>query len=477
VLDCDPVIDGNEGWWPGVTQSQSGRSQRRQRDRETAVGSGSEPVPELTTEAPSTRFGNGMFAALAYRDYRLLWSGNMVTQTGRWMQEVATGWLMLELTDSPAWLGLVGFTRGLPMLLLSLPAGVLADRVDRRRLLVGAQALAAILATILAILVATDLVRPWHVLVLSFLSGSTMSFIFPTRQALVSTLVPRERMANAVAVNSAGQNSARVFGPSLAGVMISAVGTAICFAFQAVGLIAAAVMSFRLRAPSRDPQTTGTKASAAANLLEGLRYIAATPRLKGLIGLAAIPTVLAMPFMQMIPVIARDELGTGSAGLGLLMTASGIGALTGSLTVAALSTRMRSFGNLQIITAALFGVMVTLFAFSPWLPLSLVLVAMASGVSAVYMSLNNTILQMSVSDEFRGRVLSVYLMTWGLMPFGTLPMGALADAYGAPIAVATGGIASTVLVFVIAVKLPAIRRMSQTVDDPVQPSVRAGGAR
>ncbi len=443
----------------------------------TGIGAGSTPAPALTADAPSTRFGQGMFAALAYRDYRLLWSGNMVTQTGRWMQEVATGWLMLELTDSPAWLGLVGFTRGLPMLLLSLPAGVLADRVDRRKLLVTSQVLAAVLATILAFLVATGLVRPWHVLVLSFLSGSTMSFIFPTRQALVSTLVPRERMANAVAVNSAGQNSARVFGPSLAGVMISAVGTAICFAFQAVGLIGAAIMSFKLRAPSRDPQTAHSRASAAANLLEGLRYIAATPRLKGLIGLAAIPTVLAMPFMQMIPVIARDELGTGSAGLGLLMTASGVGALTGSLTVAALSTRLRSFGNLQIVTAALFGIMVSLFAFSPWMPLSLVLIAITSGVSAVYMSLNNTILQMSVSDEFRGRVLSVYLRSWGLMPFGTLPMGAVAGSVGAPIAVATGGIASTLLVLIIAVRLPAIRRMSSALDDANPSTAAARGAR
>jgi hypothetical protein len=259
--------------------------------------------------------------------------------------------------------------------------------------------------------------------------------------------------------------------------MISAVGTAICFAFQSIGLIGAAIMSFRLRAPRRDAQLSGVRASAAANLLEGLRYIASTPRLKGLIGLAAIPTVLAMPFMQMIPVIARDELGAGSTGLGLLMTASGIGALTGSLTVAALSTRLRSFGNLQIITAALFGIMVSLFAFSPWMPLSLVLIAITSGVSAVYMSLNNTILQMSVSDEFRGRVLSVYLMTWGLMPFGTLPMGALAGEVGAPIAVATGGIASTLLVVVIALRLPAIRHMSPSPDNAPATSAATRGAR
>ena len=435
------------------------------------------PAPAMTADAPVTRFGQGMFAALAYRDYRLLWNSNVLTQTGQWMQQVATGWLMLELTDSPTWLGLVGFARGIPMLLMSLPAGVLADRIDRRKLLVTAQITAAVLATILTILVATGYVRPWHVLALAFLSGSTMSFIFPTRQALVSTLVPRERMANAVALNSAGQNSTRVFGPSLAGILIGAVGTAICFAIQAVGLIGAAIMSVRIHVPSREHPIGHAKASARKNLVEGLQYIAATPRLKGLIGLAAIPTVLALPYMQMLPVIARDELGTGSAGLGLLMTASGVGALAGSLSVAALGSRMREFGGLQITTAALFGVMVALFAFSPWMPLSLVLVAITSAVSAIYMSLNNTVLQMSVSDEFRGRVLSVYLMTWGLMPFGTLPMGALAEAFGAPVAIATGGLTSTALVLLITLRIPALRRMSPALDDATAPTTVSKGMR
>ncbi|MGH9173606.1 MAG: MFS transporter, partial [Vicinamibacterales bacterium] len=427
--------------------------------------------PALTADRPGTRFGQGMFAALAFRDYRLLWTSNIMTQTGQWMQQVATGWLVLELTDSPTWLGMVGFARGIPMLIMSLPAGVLADRVDRRKLLVTAQVTAAGLATLLAVLVATGLVEAWHVLALAFLSGSTMSFIFPTRQALVPGLVPRERLANAVALNSAGQNSTRVFGPSLAGILIGLVGTAICFAIQAVGLIGAAIMSVRLRVPPRDEGAGRARASARENLVEGLRYIARTPRLKGLIGLAAIPTVLALPYMQMLPVIARDELGTGSAGLGLLMTASGVGALTGSLVVAAIGSQLRERGSLQIVTAGLFGVMVAIFAFSPWFPLSLLLVAVTSGVSSVYMSLNNTVLQMSVADEFRGRVLSVYLMTWGLMPFGTLPMGLLADAYGAPVAVATGGLASTLLVLMMAARLPALRQMSPALDEPAPAGV------
>jgi MFS family permease len=467
----------NERRKPGVAKSLSGSiGWRRRRDDAPADGpAGFATDSTLAADQPPTRFGNGMFAALAYRDYRLLWNSNVLTQTGQWMQQVATGWLMLELTDSPTWLGLVGFARGIPMLLMSLPAGVLADRVDRRKLLVTAQLSAAILATVLAVLVATGLVRPWHVMLLAFLSGSTMSFIFPTRQALVSTLVPRERMANAVALNSAGQNSTRVFGPSLAGVLIGAVGTAICFAIQAVGLIGAAIMSFRIRIPASDARTSKVAASARQNLVEGLRYISNTPSLKGLILLAAVPTVLAMPYMQMLPVIARDELGTGSTGLGILMTASGVGALAGSLVVAALGNRMRAFGGLQIVTAALLGVMVAIFAFSPWLPLSLILVAITSTVSAIYMSLNNTILQISVSDEFRGRVLSVYLMTWGLMPFGTLPMGALAEAFGAPIAIAAGGLASTAVVLLLTIWIPSLRRIVPPVDDVAVPVIVSKG--
>lgn len=464
-----------------MARSLSGRIGRRHQHDDARVGvttgapASRAPASESTAGQPAHRFGQGMFTALAYRDYRLLWNSNVLTQTGQWMQQVATGWLMLELTDSPTWLGLVGFARGIPMLLMALPAGVLADRVERRKLLVSAQLSAAVLATVLAVLVATDLVRPWHVMLLAFLSGSTMSFIFPTRQALVSTLVPRERMANAVALNSAGQNSTRVFGPSLAGVLIGVVGTAICFALQAVGLIGAAIMSFRIRVPASDSRSSKEATSARQNLTEGLRYIAATPSLKGLIGLAAIPTVFAMPYMQMLPVIARDELGTGSTGLGILMTASGVGALAGSLAIAALGNRTRAYGSLQTVTATLLGVMVAVFAFSPWLPLSLGLVALASATSAMYMALNNTILQISVSDEFRGRVLSVYLMTWGLMPFGTLPMGALADAYGAPIAIASGGLASTALVLLLMIRIPALRRIAPPIDDITVPVIAPKG--
>lgn len=395
-----------------------------------------------------------MFTALRFRDYRLLWTGNVVTQTGQWMQQVALGWLVLDLTGSATYLGMVGFARGIPMLFMSLPAGVLADRVDRRKLLLVAQLAAALMALVLAVLVVTGLVQPWHVLVTSFLSGTAMAFIFPVRQALVPSLVPRENLQNAVALNSAGQNSTRVLGPSLAGVLISLIGTAGCFFLQAGSLIWAAILSSML--PKR-PRSAAARA-AGGNLRDGLRYIAGNPTLAALIGLAAVPTVLAMPYQQMLPVFATDVLHTGATGLGLLMAASGVGALAGSLAYAAVG-QIGNEGKVLLGTAAAFGLTLCLFAAASWAPLSFFLVAVASAVSAFYMSMNNTLIQMSVNDEMRGRVMAVYLMTWGLMPFGTLPMGALADAFGAPWAVAAGGLLSTMLILLIALRMPSIRHL------------------
>ena len=416
-------------------------------------------APPLSGEWPRSLFTSGMLASFAQRDYRLLWSGTVITQMGQWMQQVALGWLVLELTDSPTYLGLVGFARGLPMLFLALPAGVLADRVDRRKLLMGFQAAGALVAIILATLVVFDWIRPWHVLVLSILGGSVMAFIAPTRQALVPAVVPRELMANAIAMNSAGQNSTRIVGPSLAGVLISAVGTSICFVAQALGFIWALVMSFQLRIP----QTVRSRARAGVrgNISDGLGYIRGSTTLSGLMIMAAVPILLAQPYMQMMPVFARDVLDVGSSGLGLLMAANGLGALTGVLLYGAYGQRIHRQGVFQIVAAAGFGCILALFALSPWFSLSLVLVAITGGVSSVYMAANNTIIQMTVDDEYRGRVMSVYMMTWGMMPFGTLPMGILADTFGAPAAVAGQALFSSIVVLFVAYKLPRLRALER----------------
>ena len=402
-----------------------------------------------------------MLASFAQRDYRLLWSGTVITQMGQWMQQVAIGWLVLDLTNSPAFLGLVGFARGLPMLFLALPAGVLADRVDRRKLLMWFQASGALVAIVLAALVLFDWIRPWHVIVLSIFGGGVMAFIAPTRQAMVPGAVPRELMANAIAMNSAGQNATRIVGPSLAGVLISAVGTGVCFVAQAVGFVWALVTSFQLRVPPVVQQRA--RASVRENIADGLGYIRSSTTLSGLMIMAAIPILLAQPYMQMMPVFARDVLGVGSSGLGLLMAANGLGALVGVLLYGAYGHRVRQQGMFQVVTAAGFGLILALFAVSPWFSLSLVLVALTGGVSSVYMAANNTIIQLTVDDAYRGRVMSVYMMTWGMMPFGTLPMGILSDLFGAPAAVAGQALISTAVVLLVAQRLPRLRALETPV--------------
>jgi MFS family permease len=412
-----------------------------------------------------------MFSAFAYQNYRMLWVGTVITQNGQWMQQIALGWLILELTNSPAFLGFVGFARGLPMLFLALPAGVLADRVSRRKVMMYSQGAAAAVALALTILVFIGHIQPWHVVVISILGGSAMAFVAPTRQALVPAVVPRDNLANAVALNSAGQNATRIVGPSAAGLLIAWLGTAICFLVQTVGFILALVMSYRLKLPDHQTVTQQAKASVTSNIVDGFTYIRSLPVLSGLMIMAAVPTVLAMPYLQMLPVFARDVLEIGSTGLGMLMAASGAGALIGALLFAAYGSRIRHQGRFMVITASLFGVWLALFAFSPWWQLSLVLVALTSGCSAVYMAQNNTIIQLMVADEYRGRVMSVYLMTFGLMPFGTLPMGALAESLGAPAAVAIHGVLSTVVIILVALKLPQLRNLRSS--DARRPSGKA----
>jgi MFS family permease len=424
-----------------------------------------QPAP-VRGEWPRGRFTRGMFSSFAYRNYLLLWTGTVVTQNGQWMQQIALGWLILELTDSPAFLGFVGFARGLPMLFLALPAGVLADRVSRRKIMMWAQGAAAIVALALTLLVFTDLVQAWHVIVISILGGAAMAFVAPTRQALVPSMVPRDHVANAVALNSAGQNSTRIIGPSAAGLLIAWLGTAICFLVQTVGFLLALLMSYRLKLPDVSEVSNQVRAGVATNIADGFRYIRSLPTLSGLMIMAAVPTILAMPYLQMMPVFARDVLEIGSTGLGMLMAASGAGALIGALLFAAYGSRIRQQGRFMVIMASLFGVWLALFAFSPWWQLSLVLVALTSGCSAVYMAQNNTIIQLMVADEYRGRVMSVYLMTFGLMPFGTLPMGALAEAIGAPAAVAIHGGLTTLVVLLVALRLPSLRNLVAT--EPVR---------
>lgn len=416
-------------------------------------------MPRSALTRPDATASPARIGALAHRDYRLLLSGTVLTQLGQWMQQVALGWLVLDLTGSAFYLGLVGFLRSIPMLFLSLPGGLLADRMDRSRLLATSQAAAALFSLVLALLVATAQVKIWHVLALTFLAGSAMALVFPVRQALVPGVVPRHDLASAVGLNSAGNNMTRMVGPALAGVLVTTVGIAICFFVQVVGLLLALWTSLAIRLPRSEAgvRAPGRSGTAWGDLEEAFVYIRSNRVIANLLLVAAAPTVFGMPYISFLPAFARD-LQIGASGLGLLMMVAGVGSVAGSVGFAAAGDFRRK-GLVQLTGAGLFGLSLVGFSLASSLPASLAFLALAGVSSSVYMATNNTLLQTRAPNELRGRILSVYMLTWGLMPLGTLPLGVLADRWGASTAVAIGGGLCVLLVVALAARSPELRSL------------------
>jgi predicted MFS family arabinose efflux permease len=336
----------------------------------------------------------------------------------------------------------------------SLPAGVVIDRFDRRSVLLAAQCGVMAVAAVFAVLVGTGAIAAWSLLALAAAYGTVMSFVFPTRTAIVPSLVGRGDLANAVSLNAAGQNATRVVGPSLAGVLIAVIGVAGTFA------VAAAMQTLALLATSRLPRRAAEASVRGgmgwASLTLGLRVVAKDPFLVALITLALVPTVLVMPYINLMPVFARDELGLGSSGLGLLLASTGLGTVAGALSVAR-SPRLRSRPWAQILSAAAFAVLVLAFALSPSTPIATVLLFAAGWASASFLAINQTALQLSVDEAVRGRVLSIYLLTWGMLPLGQIAVGAMANRIGAPLAVAGACALALGGVGLIARRFPSLR--------------------
>lgn len=391
-----------------------------------------------------------------HAQFRLLFGASFATQLGQWFQAVALGWLALELTDRPAFVGQVAFMTGLPMLLLALPAGVLLDRVDRRRALLSAQAGAALLALALTFIVYNGWTRPWLLLVAAAAAGTLQALAQPAMQSLVPTLVPRDDLPNALALSSAGNSSTRIVGPSLAGMVISAVGLAACFAVQTGTLLAALALTFRVgKARSTASRTV---AGTGAGLLDGLAVIRRDRAMTGLLLLAAIPAFFAFPYLQMLPVFARDTLQIGPRGLGFLLGASGVGAVVGALVVAGLGQR-RDRGRLLVGSGLLYGLLLSAFAQSPWPLVSGVILVSSGFVGSVYFSLNVILLQLRAADETRGRVLGALALTFGLTPLGALPIGELAQRVGAPWAVTAGALLTSLLIGLLALHYGEVPRL------------------
>jgi MFS family permease len=365
--------------------------------------------------------------------------------------------LDLQQTDPAFWLGVVGFANGLPLLLFSLFGGVLADRFDRKKLLLTYQFFSTVFLTIFAVLVTFHLVQIWHVLTVAFLFGSMQSLNIPLRQSLVPTLVGREDLLNATALNSVGFNSMRVLGPSLAGVLISTIGTLGVFWIMVVCYLWAMLWVVQMEIPKHE-HAAGVAWSPLRNLADGLRFVRRDANVLSLLGLVSIPTFFALPYLQLVPLFARNIYQVGATGLGLMEGAVGLGALLSALTVATLGN-VRRKGRLLVVVTVAYAALVGLFAASPWFPLSLFILFLSGIAWSAVGSLNSTLIQIATPDEYRGRVFSVYSLTFGFQPLGNLVIGSLAELVGAPLAVIVGGGVGALSSAAIAWLNPRMRKM------------------
>jgi len=396
----------------------------------------------------------GLFSAIQqYPAFRQLWMGSLLGQLAQWMQTVALGWIALELTDSAFFVGVVSFMAGIPFILVAIPAGMLIDRFDRRRVLLICQAAAAVLATLVAIDILAGLVEPWHLLVAAFLNGSLLSIMTPTQQALTPSLVPREDLTNAIGLTSAGHNMARIFGPSLDGVVIGFSSTGIAFLMQAIALVIAFLLIARARFPQRERTIATVKPTAA---LDGLAFILRRDDLRVLFLLVLIPTFFTFPYIQFLNVFAVDVLDIGAAKLGVMMATSGVGAVTGSLIIAGRRT-VTAQGPLLLALTVIYGVVILALSAVRVFPLTLPFLFMGGVLGSMFMSQNNALVQHRISDDMRGRVLGAYMLNQGLLPLGALPMGILAGATSVPIAMAVGASLTIVTTTLLAVTAPAWR--------------------
>ncbi len=384
--------------------------------------------------------------------------GAFIGTLGSWMQTTAQGWLVLDLTNSPALLGVTSAVQSAPTLVLSLLAGVLADRVDLRRLLVATQSMGAILAGVLAVLTTTGNVQFGHVVVIAGLAGAAQAFGMPAFQAVVSTIVERPAIGNAIALNSAQFNLGRIVGPAVAGVAIAAGGLAVAFWANALSFVVVAVVIALLPIPS-PAALIRVEASLWSNLVDGIDYLRREPVIRGLVLLAAVPAVFVLNYLVLMPVYARDVLAIGPSGLGILTAAVGVGALTGALSVAVLRPSGGS-GALLLVGLSVASSALAVFAVSRWLPLSVVALAVLGGAQVAYYATTNTLIQILVPARLRGRVMSLYILTsLGVIPFGNLLAGLVAERFGPTAALAGGGFLTLLAVLAVAAAFPDLRRL------------------
>jgi MFS family permease len=421
-----------------------------------------ESIETAAAPAPRVPFdlflapGRGWFRALRYPDFRFFWTGNFVSNVGSWMQNVALGWLVLQLTNSPFWLGLVGFAQQIPALAFSLLGGVMADRASRRRLLLITQSTMMLLAVALAVLASLEWITVEQIVVIALLSGTTMALNAPAYQAAVRDLVEPEDTLNAIALNSIQFNLSRVVGPSVAGFVIAGIGVAACFYLNALSYVVLLLVIWRVRFPARQRREAE---SLRAELAEGFRYVWTNRPILILVLIVAMVSMFGLPYLVMMPAFARDVLDVGASGLGYLVAAAGAGALAGGLHLAMQQSHRRR-GPLVLSAAVIFFAALVLFCLSRQPLLSAALLAVVGGAMVNSVATVNSLIQTIVPDRLRGRVLSMHTMAFlGFTPLGSLLVGSLAEKMGVPVAMAVSSGFALVLTVVIALGAPSVRRL------------------
>jgi len=397
-------------------------------------------------------------SALRHRNYRLYWCGQMFSVMAQNMETVAQSWLVLELTDSPLFLGLTGLTFAVPTITLALIGGVIADRSDRRRIMIASQTGSATIFLILGTLVITGRIALWHVMGLAFLSGCVRAFDRPSRMALLPQMVPKADIPNAVAVSGTIWQLNRLVGPAVAGMLIYVVGTGptyyLCF-FASTSAIFLWLF-IRLDQPASAPGSGGI----LQHMAEGLNFIRRNEIYSTFIGMTFFNSVFGMSYLILMPVFARDILVVGAQGYGFLQSCGGAGALFGVLMVAYFS-HARHKGRQALGGAMSFGALLITFALSRSYTFSLGVALLLGMASQFYMTTINTILQVNLPEQLRGRVMGIYGLAWELMPVGGMIGGTIAEFGGAPTAVAFGGTMVAGMALLVTVFLPRIRRLAQ----------------
>jgi MFS family permease len=393
------------------------------------------------SDPPRSRLPRGL-SALSHRNFRLFFSGQLISLTGTWMQQVAQAWLILQLTDDPFALGIVAAAQFGPSLVFGLFAGVIADAFNKRTALLWMQLMPAVLALVLAALVATDQVVPWHVYLLALVLGVVNAFEMPLRQAFVVEMVGRNDVANAVALNSAVFNGSRIIGPALAGILIAVVGLAPLFFINALSYIAVVAGLLLMRpAELTNPERARVERSLGSvvdRLVEGLRYVGSEPRILLPIAVLAVISVFTLNFQVLIPVYARNVLLGDAGTYGFLMAASGVGSLGGALAIA---FGMRPSLRLLLTGVVAVGLGMLGLAVTAWLPIGLVLMFISGWGVIALAATTNTRIQLIVPDVLRGRVMSVYTTVFaGSAPFGGLISGSVATVFGVAAALALAGV-------------------------------------